>query len=361
MFFPSEEPQLHGELQAYLDWLGRQADGIAGLKAFLLAGGYGRGEGGIFYPPDGSAARLYNDLEFYLFAPAVPSGEIASWVHEGEERLGLEIEIKVMDPARFEVAQPSMFYYDLLSRHVLIAGDGSWVDSLPSRLSDATTIPREEGSRLLVNRGTSLLRCRRWAQGEIALPAGFCERILAKLKLALSDSVLCLTGRYNWSCLERDRRLSVLQDVPPDWDVLRKWHAEGVAFKFRPTDSGRPPADWIEPIDRLRRAWLSTFLWIEERRLSTAFRGPGSYAGNSKKLFPDEPALKNVVRQIRDLRRPEHLPFCWGDHPRSRIWKALVLLLDGSAAPEAARLLGAPALRGMALEEHCRALWKHYP
>jgi hypothetical protein len=254
-----------------------------------------------------------------------------------------------------------MFYYDLLSRHVRVAGDQAWIDSLPAKLSDAAAIPLEEGSRLLVNRGISLLRCRRWARGETALPAGFCERILAKLQLALSDSVLCVPGKYHWSCLERNRRLSSLHDVPPDWEVLRTWHAEGVAFKFRPKDSGRPPADWTGLIDRLRRAWISTFLWLEARRLSAVFPSPASYAACSKNIFPDESAVKNVIRQIRDLRRPEHLPFCWGDHPRSRIWKALVLLLDGSGEPEAASLLGAPALRGIALEERCRALWKHYP
>ncbi len=361
VLFPSEEPQLRSQLEAYLEWLGNQAAEIPGLKAFLLAGGYGRGEGGIFFPPDGSPPRLYNDLEFYLFAPPVAPGVIASWAHEGENRLGIEIEIKVMDPAAFEAAEPSMFYYDLLSRHGFVAGDQSWIDSLPAELSEAAAIPPEEGSRLLVNRGMSLLRCHRWSQGEIELPAGFCERILSKLQLALGDSVLCALGTYHWSCLERNRRLSALQEVPPDWDLLCAWHAEGVAFKFRPTDSGLPPSDWAKPIDLLRRAWLSTFLWIEARRLSTGFSGPASYASFSKKLFPEEPALKNVIRQIRDLRRREHLPFCGGDHPRSRIWKALVLLLNGSFDPEASNLLGAPTLRGIALEERCRALWKHYP
>jgi len=359
-FFPSEEPPLRSNLEACLRWLGNEVSKIHGLKAFLLAGGYGRGEGGVFFPPDGSAPRLYNDLEFYLFAPPVPSKVLAAWTHEGESRLGIEIEIKVMDPAGFEAAKPSMFYYDLLSRHVLVAGDQSWIDSLPNKLSDAA-IPPEEGSRLLVNRGMSLLRCRRWAQGETELPAGFCERILSKLKLALPDSVLCAMGSYHWSCLERNQRLSTLPEVPPDWEVLRAWHTEGVAFKFRPTDSGRPPADWAEPIDRLCRAWLSTFLWIEARRLSAGFPRPDDYAFSSKKIFPKEPVFKNVIRQIRDLRRSEHLPFCGGDHPRSQIWKSLVLLLDGSAEPEAAKLLGAPGLRGIALEERCRALWKHYP
>lgn len=361
VFFPSEEPGLHAQLEAYLSWLESRAATIPGLRALVLGGGYGRGEGGIFDPGDGTDARLYNDLEFYLFAPPVPPETLASWIHEGERRLGLEIEIKVMEPAAFEAAAPSMFYYDLLCRHVLVVGDQRWIEALPARLAEASEIPPEEASRLLVNRGMSLLRCRRWAAGEISLPAGFCERILSKLKLALGDAVLCEAGKYHWSCQERNRRLPALQAVPPDWDELVAWHAEGVAFKFRPADSRRPPSEWAAPADRLRRAWISTFLWIESRRLAAGFATPAGYASSHKRIFPAEPAAKNLIRQLRDLRRPAHLPFCWGDHPRSRIWKSLALLMEGSFEPEAAALLGCPALRGMPLEEACRSAWKNYP
>ncbi len=361
VFFPSKEPQLHCKLETYLGWLENQAAQIPGLKALVLAGGYGRGEGGIFFPPDGSEPTLYNDLEFYLFAPRPPEALLLSLVHEGENRLGIEIEIKVMSADAFETASPSMFYYDLLSRHILVAGDRAWLDSLPKTLSDASAIPVVEGSRLLVNRGMSLLRCRRWAAGEIELPAGFCERIASKLKLALADATLCAVGKYHWSCVERDRRLPDQKDVPPDWEALMAWHAEGVAFKFHPTSSGLTPADLAEPLNLLRKAWISTFLWIESRRLGHQLSDPSGYARFSQKIFPMESPLKNLIRQLRDLRRPAHLPFCWGDHPRSRIWKALCLLLDDSAEPQAAAILGVPALRGTKLEEHCRTLWKNYP
>jgi len=361
VFFPAEEPHLRGKLEAYLHWLEIQATTIPRLRAFLLGGGYGRGEGGIFDPGDGIGARLYNDLEFYLFASLVPSETVDSWVQEGEQRLGIDIEIKVMEPSTFEAAAPSMFYYDLLSRHMLVAGDQSWMESLPARLAEASAIPPEEASRLLVNRGMSLLRCRRWASGEMPLPAGFCERILAKLKLALADAVLCAATQYHWSCQERNRRLSSLQEGPPDWETLMAWHSEGVAFKFRPTDSELPPTEWAEPVERLRRAWLSTFLWIESRRLMAGFSTPMEYAHTSKRIFPADPVTKNLVRQLRDLQRPAHVPFCWGDHPRSRIWKSLALLMEGSFEPEAAALLGSPDLRGMALEEYCRTLWVNYP
>ena len=362
-FFPGEEPALQDALSSYLDWLGGEARKADGFRALLLAGGYGRGEGGVFREGEGSPPKLYNDLEFYLFGSGVPRASLERWAHEGESRLGIEIEIKVMPPDAFARARPSMFYYDLVSRHVLVAGDKAWVESLPAELSRAESIPAEEASRLLVNRGMSLLRCARWAAGETDLPTGFCDRIAAKLKLALADAALCALGRYHWSCRERDARLAELPDAPPNWEKLRAWHAEAVEFKLHPRHGGAPLSAWREPLDELRRAWLSTFLWVESRRLGETFGSASNYAAFRGRLFPGELAWGNLLRQARDLRRSSRVPFRGGDHPRSAIWKSLALLMDGSpsCADAAARLLGTPGLRGRELEERCRDCWKHYP
>lgn len=362
-FFPGEEPALRDALASYLAWLGGEARKVDGFRALLLAGGYGRGEGGVFCEGDGAPPKLYNDLEFYLFGAGASRDEIKRWAHEGEARLGIEIEIKVMSPDAFARARPSMFYYDLVSRHVLVAGDKAWVDSLPAEMSRAESISVEEASRLLVNRGMSLLRCARWAAGEMDLPPGFCDRITAKLKLALADVALCALGQYHWSCRERDARLGELNDAPPHWEKLRAWHAEAVDFKLHPRHGGAPPSAWREPLTELRRAWLSTFLWVESRRFGQTFGSAADYAAFRGRLFPADPAWGNLLRQVRDLRRASRVPFCGGDHPRSAIWKALALLMDGSpsGAQTAARLLGKPALRGLELEERCRDCWKHYP
>lgn len=350
-------------LDAYLDWLAAEAKGVAGFRTLLLGGGYGRGEGGIYQPSPQAKPELYNDLEFYFFGGAVGRDVLERWAHEGEERLAIEIEFKAMSPRALERARPSMFYYDLLNRHILVAGEGGWLESLPADLSRAESIPPDEAGRLLVNRGMSLLRCMRWADGQMDLPEGFCDRITAKLKLALADAVLCSLGRYHWSCRERNARLSSLADVPPDWDRLAAWHGEGLAFKLHPNHKAAAREDWRRPLDDLRRAWLATFLWTESRRLGRKFGDAHDYDKFGGRLFPDEPALSNVLRQLRDVRRSSRLPFCGGDHPRSAIWRALALLMERGGAGEAAaaRRLGMPGLAGQALEEHCRNCWRHYP
>lgn len=362
-YFPGENPRLQEILDSYLTWLAAEAGAIPGLRALLLGGGYGRGEGGVFKPPAGGDDTLFNDIEFYLFADAVPRGLVSRWVHEGEARLGIEVEFKAMTPGAFARSRPSMFYYDLLARHVLVAGDASWAASLRGDLSDPALLPADQASRLLVNRGVSLLRCLRWARGQEALPDGFPARIAGKLKLALADAVLCAQGLYHWSCRERNRRLSSVTAIPPDWEVLQAWHAEGVEFKLHPHRVDGVPEEKSRELEELRRVWLGTFLWIESRRLATPFRSAGDYAGFTDRLFPEEGRTGNLMRQIRDLRRPVRLPFDTSDHPRAAIWRSLVLLFEGGPAGEqaAARLVGGPDLRGRELEERCRACWRQYP
>ena len=94
------------------------------LDGLLLAGGYGRGEGGVLRTGDGD--RPYNDLEFYVFIRGnalveerryrAPLGELG---HRLSPAAGLEVEFKVMTLDKLRSAPVSMFYYDLVARHRL--------------------------------------------------------------------------------------------------------------------------------------------------------------------------------------------------------------------------------------------------
>lgn len=368
-FFPGSEPALEGALLDYLNWLAAACDPaqgeVTGLRALLLGGGYGRGEGGIFRDPMTGKTRLYNDLEFYLFAQGTGEGVIGQWAREGEHRLGIEMEFKVLKPSAFEAAKPSMFYYDLLNGNRLVAGEESWVNSLPAVLSRADAIPLVEAPRLLVNRGMSLLRCLRWSRGEMQLPAGFCDRIVSKLRLALADAVLCAERQYFWSVRGRHERLASLRETPPNWQQLIEWHAQGVRFKFHPEHRKIEPGAWREELLELCGAWSRVFLWVESRRLGKEFSSPDAYIAHRGRLFPEEPVWENLARQLRDLRGGPHPRFCMGDHPRSAIWKALLTLLSGPDTAEtrrrAARLIGCRSSSGAEPGEFLRACWKKYP
>lgn len=369
-YFPDPAPGPRAQLDRYLDRLRTSAEGSANLRLLLLGGGYGRGEGGLWKPADGDEPELYNDLEFYLFVTR-PSPEHAEWVKReieaGHRETGIEIEIKTLRDTAMERARPSMFYYDLVAGHLPIAGDQAWFDRLPANLGDPTAIPADEAPRLLVNRAGSLLLCTRAAREGRSLETGFTARIIAKLQLALGDAILCATGHYHWSCLERGRGLADLAEDFPHATQLREWHRLGEDFKLHPRPSTLTGSDWLAPLDQMRAVWCDVFLWIESRRLRQTFASPADYADFPGALLPHESAVANAARRLRLVRsRRRLLPGPWTRHPRETVLRALPLLIDPARDADqiqrAARLLGCPPdAAASTVEDACRALWQHCP
>lgn len=366
-FFPEAADGVRTMLTDYLDDLRRSAQSLPDLEVLILGGGYGRGEGGLLTTEAGPA--LFNDLEFYLLLRRAGGGESA-WIQKesaaGHARTGIEVEFKAMTLRSLAQARPSMFYYDLLSANVVVAGNGECLNGLPAVLREAGSLPEDEAARLLMNRGCSLLRCARMAAGEADAPEGFLERITAKAKLALGDAWLCARGQYHWSCLERHRRLIALTDLPPLLPLLA-WHEEAVDFKFHPLLGSRPPESWGPDLTELRAAWRDVFLALESRRLGVRFACPADYAAWTKPVLTDVSIWAGGLRRARLAVQARRLPpRPWLRHPREAVLRALVLLIDPDRSPvgtaAAARLLGLPeSAPPIEVEEACRALWLKVP
>jgi hypothetical protein len=360
-FFPADEPALRGKLDEYLRSLAERlsSQAWAGDVAFLLlGGGYGRDEGGIFQDAENAPPALYNDLEFYLALKGRSAASTARrWcmeeAHRGERDTGIEIEFKILPVRALESAEPSMFYYDLLSGHRLVMGDRTLVDALPDRLRDAALIPAHEATRLLFNRGVGLLFCqRKLAEDGDPGREGFIERNHAKARLALADAVLALNGRYDRSCLVRHERLGeALPHRPPNWDRLANWHTAGVEFKLRPRHEYPSRETLLARQAELVTEWRGVFLWLESIRLKRRFATAGEYSSSDGRLFPDASVVHNLLLHLRDRVRRGKPPRGWIDYPRAALQRALLLLLEPTSLPAqftAARLLSLPANSSLA-------------
>jgi len=365
-YFPNPIPRLVALLDNYLASLAaslRRAAFCPDVCVLLLGGGYGRGEGGVFLAFADAEPQLYNDLEFYLILhDDAKTGCIERWcveqAHRGEELLGIEVEFKILREGPFRAGQPSMFYYDLLAAHRVVWGPPDFARSVPEQLRDPALIPLHEATRLLFNRGSGLffsyagLHLR---DGRVA--DGFIERNHAKVRLALADAVLAAHGRYHFSCRERRRRVleygmqgaesdatnphsaapsipratDARWDVPPDWNVLMHWHAQGVEFKLNPRHRHPSVLELERDQELLCQVWMRTFLWLESRRLNARFACAPDYARFRGRLFPHTSPLINFMLHWRDrLRRGGALP-CVLDYPRGVLQRALVLLLQPEA------------------------------
>lgn len=371
-YFPGDELRLAELLDSFLTSLAEDLPRQPFRKqvvALILAGGYGRGEGGIFREKENATAQLYNDLEFYLILrddDALEPAEkwCASQSHAGDELLGIEVEFKLLHERALQSAEPSMFYYDLLAANRIVFGSNDFAKTLPVRLRDPALIPAHEAARLLFNRGTGLFYSLVALQKNSArVSNGFIERNHAKVRLALADAVLAFNGRYHFSCLERHKRLDEqLRNTPPDWQKIRAWHAAGVEFKLHPRHLLPTPDVLKNEQSVLSEVWMNTFLWLESQRIGRAFSSTFDYAKFRGRLFPTTKPLRNFALHVRDkLKRGAALP-AWFDYPRAPLQRALCLLLQPQPEfAKAARHLGLKANANLEnLHSAYERWWKFY-
>ncbi len=375
VYFPEEAPELALRLDRFLSGLATRlaaAPFASQVTALVLAGGYGRGEGGVFRAGGGGEPQLYNDLEFFLLL-GDPSIEplAAEWCrresHAGDVELGIEVEFKLLAASALATGEPSMFYYDLVAAHRLVWGDERFLAGLPPRLKDPALIPAHECTRLLFNRGSGLFycRCALAADADPRVSDGFVERNHAKVRLALADAVLAINGRYHFSCVERERRLAEpLALVPPDWRVIGAWHADGVEFKLRPRHLRPERVRLNGEQAKLARVWLRTFLWAEGIHLQRVFADAPAYADVAGRLHPHSRAIRNLLLHVRDrVRRGGGLPG-WTDYPRAALQRALVRLVDPDSGAgelkQAGEALGGVAPAWPDLEAAYVRWWRCY-
>jgi hypothetical protein len=288
------------------------------LEAIVLAGGYGRGEGGVLRTPNGD--RLYNDLEFYVFvrgSTLLNEHRYAGALHLLAQQLtasaGVEVEFKILSLAQLRRSPVTMFSYDLVMGH-------RWLYGYEEQLAGcehhrhAADIPLHEATRLLMNRCSGLLFSLERLRRPVftADDADFVGRNLAKARLALGDVVLTATGRYHWSCRERERRL--------------------VEFKLHPQRSTAPAASLRAELEEISALACRLWVWLESRQLQRRFASPGEYAASEADKCPETPRWRNWLVNLRHF----GLAALWAPgttrYPRERLLQSLPLLLWEPAA-----------------------------
>jgi len=307
----------------------------AKLAGLILAGGYGRGEGGVLKTDSGD--QPYNDLEFYIFVKgsallgeAKYSGPLHELGHRLTATAGIEVEFKVLTLTKLRTAMPSMFFYDLVTRHRSLFGHLD-LQAVGRHHCEPDAIPLAEATRLLMNRCSGLLfsaeRLRRAEFGPEQ--ADFVGRNFAKAQLALGDVLLTARGHYHWSCRERHRRLLSLQNFgDPAWHESLCWHhAAGVEFKLHPQRSRDSREVLGQRHAALRQMAQEAWLWLENMRLGTAFTTARDYALSTIDKCPETRAWRNRLINFKSFGPVAGLLESGVRHPRQRLLHALGLLL----------------------------------
>jgi hypothetical protein len=274
------------------------------LQALLLAGGYGRGEGGVLSTPQGDAP--YNDLEFFLLIqghPRLNEKRYAAAIHALEQRMtekiGIEVEFKILSLEKIISSPTTMFYYDLVCGHRVTLGSPNVLEPCAHH-ADTTRIPTHEVSRLLMNRCSGLLfAAERLAKKEVTREdLDFIARNIAKVQLALGDVVLAGLGKYHWSCIKRHELLSSIHEPALPMADLLAFHKDGVAFKLRPCP-GRSTFEELQNLHQaVKKAAWAVWSWQEGKRLGITAASPLHYAFSGNKC-PETSVIKNPLIRLR--------------------------------------------------------------
>jgi len=319
------------------------------LEALVLAGGYGRGEGGVWRSSEED--QPYNDIEFYVFIAGNPflnerqyRAPLEELAHELTPRAGVHVEFKIESIRKLRTGPVSMFSYDLVSAHRLICGSEQ-IFAGCGHHHDAANIPISEGTRLLLNRCTGLLLARELLEGETlsAEQSDFVARNLAKAKLAIGDAVLAGLHRYHWSCRERHARILELADSPVIdrtfsamaglLEQILVCHAAGVDFKLHPARISKSVPEFVTDHDELCTLASEAWLWLESLRLDQPFSSLGEYAMDQKPKERQEISWRNYALNARTFGLSALFDPLSGLYPRERLLSSLPLLLRKTEIP----------------------------
>lgn len=306
------------------------------LEGLLLAGGYGRGEGGVLATAQGD--EPYNDLEFYalirgnprvnekLFAPA-----LRALAEELEKTAGIDIEFKILSRKKLQDSPPSMFYHDLVAGHKCLLGGPALLAGCVHHCRPEN-IPLSEATRLLMNRCSGLL----FAWTRLAGPnfsdkdADFVARNQAKAQLALGDVFLAAQRLHDSSCRRRHERLchtANLDAAPIPLSALFEHHASGVEFKLHPRRSTASRADLLGRQIEISGLAAKMWLWLEQRRLNCAFASLRDYALSPINKCAEAPAWRNLLINAAVFRSGALTSSKIFRYPRERLLESLPLLL----------------------------------
>ena len=324
------------------------------LRALLLVGSYGRGEGGAL----GKEGRLAPDNDYDLVA-VVDGGARGLRPLLGETcarisaSLRFDVEAWPIDAAELARLPPTLFWLDAARDGAcLVRGDEATAARL--RPITARQVPLDECGRLLANRAVGLAL----SNLEVAADPLRLARHAHKAVLACGDALLLAADRYLPRQEQRLRALEALQDAPAVGPELVSAYREALVFRARP-DRWQPPRplqQWYAGArDLVCRAHLAFESWRAGAPVD-----PLAFAGWRGTLYRRLPDVRSAALSAFGAALSGDAPLRpYLGHPRERLARAAVALAYGAGSEHraaAARLLGAPDASAAELSRRLRTL-----
>ena len=205
----------------------------ASIRAVVLGGGYGRGEGGA--TADGMP---YNDMDFFVVMNGKKPSQGLHALLDGiskdwGKKLSIDMDFYCVRSLKALYKDAgTLMIQELFAGSRVVFGDEHIFDDAPRH--PFSELPWTEAARLLLNRGAGLLFARQ--RSSDPAEADFVRRNLHKAALGCGDAILIVHHDYRGTGTERLAALRKYHEA--SW--LIPAYEAALAFKYAPGDGKKP-------------------------------------------------------------------------------------------------------------------------
>lgn len=309
------------------------------MKAIVLMGGYGRGEGGVY--EYGGDVFPYNDFDFFVVFTGASfidlknkNLQLKALGKNLEEKYKIEIDLKAISEESIKDFPFTLMNFEMREGHRVVWGDKDIFRQMP--VYDMNNFPLIEGTRLLLNRGALALMAEEILNGKKSLSEEEfqkCVKFASKIFLAAGDVYLMASGRYTSRYLEK-KEIIGKSDLPPEFVQIEfgKIYAKAWEFKFKPTFPKNEISSARSVIETAKLVHEKALKLIEEKRLLCKITNWLNYVdilSTQKSASSLSGLLKNVILNFQKISAGD----IWSTrrwffkYPRERLFASLPFLL----------------------------------
>jgi hypothetical protein len=272
------------------------------VRAIVLGGGFGRGEGSVLINRGG--IRPVNDYDIFIAVSDNDHADVKRLSHEIAKQVGIRsidlIMIRYCDLERLPATQ---FHYDLKYGGTLLWGENV-LDQIPQYKKGC--IDRRSGETLLLNR----LVCALEAFSEKFVHNGmnteekfFLVNQTGKVVSACVEALLMEKGKYHHRYSERR---NIFDAEFSGWETLRRLNSRATEFKLLPSES--PDVDPVTYWDETVTEYIKVLaIYFAPRLFHSSLGLWGRLAYDRRRPISDNP-IETVELMLLLSRRAPFLP-----------------------------------------------------
>jgi hypothetical protein len=234
-----------------------------------MLGGYGRGEGGVVIV--NGRERPHNNFDLMLVTGEINAEKAADLKQRMDnalvdfiDRVGVGVDSSVISAGKLKSSACRIIWYDMKFGHKLLTGTNDIINNITQ--FKLKNIPAWDARNLLVNRGTLMIINDLLLETKPLTPE--LKKVIIKHTvksiIGYGDNLLFSLGDYDWSYVEKQKRMQQRQDIDEDFCKL---YDDAMNFRFQPNYAPYMELDIKQWLKESRELMKDINLICEGRRL----------------------------------------------------------------------------------------------